>query len=81
MCHLFHIRSEVTFWPRPSRLVMPVIQSFLMLLPSVQVVWRSLTDMFVTPLFHSMGKTLSSIQVQTTENWCRRLSVPMEQEM
>lgn len=47
---------------------MPVLQSFLMLLPSVQVVWRSLTDMFVTPLFQSLGKSLSSIQVKTSDN-------------
>lgn len=39
-----------------------------MLLPSVQIVWRSLIDVFVAPLFHSMGKSLSSIHVKTTEN-------------
>lgn len=51
------------------RVVMPAIQCFLMLLPSLQVVWRSLTDMFITPLFQSMGKTLSFIQVKTSDNW------------
>ncbi|XP_072242530.1 caveolin-2 [Leuresthes tenuis] len=48
--------------------VMPTIQSLMMFLPSLQKVWRSLMDMFVTPLFQSMGKCLSSIQMQTTEN-------------
>ncbi|XP_070827424.1 caveolin-2 [Chaetodon trifascialis] len=60
---VFGVLSCIHIW-----LVMPAIQCFLMLLPSVQVVWRSLTDMFITPLFHSMGKSLSSIQVKTTEN-------------
>ncbi|XP_070763547.1 caveolin-2 [Enoplosus armatus] len=60
---VFGLLSCIHIW-----LVMPVIQSFMMLLPSVQVVWRSLTDMFITPLFHSMGKSLSFIQVKTTEN-------------
>lgn len=60
---LFAVLSCIHIW-----LMMPVLQCFLMLLPSIQVVWRSLTDMFVTPLFHSMGKILSSIQVKTTEN-------------
>ncbi|CAK6954574.1 caveolin-2 [Scomber scombrus] len=60
---VFGVLSCIHIW-----LVMPVIQSLMMLLPSIQVVWRSLTDMFITPLFHSMGKTLSSIHVKTTEN-------------
>ncbi|XP_030588424.1 caveolin-2 [Archocentrus centrarchus] len=60
---VFGVLSCVHIW-----LVMPMIQSFMMLLPSVQVVWRSLTGILVTPLFHSMGKVLSSIQVKTTEN-------------
>ncbi|XP_060932901.1 caveolin-2 [Limanda limanda] len=60
---VFALHSCIHIW-----LVMPVIQSFLMLLPSIQIVWRSLTDMFITPLFNSMGKSLSSIQVQTIEN-------------
>ncbi|XP_028306117.1 caveolin-2 [Gouania willdenowi] len=48
-------------------LVMPFIQSFMMLLPSIKVVWRSLTDMFITPLYYSMGRSLSSVQVKATE--------------
>ncbi|XP_070687468.1 caveolin-2 [Pempheris klunzingeri] len=60
---VFGLLSCIHIW-----LVMPMVQSIMMLLPSVQVVWRSLTDVFVTPLFHSMGKSLSSVQVKTTEN-------------
>uniref|UniRef100_A0A1A7WJT3 Caveolin n=1 Tax=Iconisemion striatum TaxID=60296 RepID=A0A1A7WJT3_9TELE len=60
---VFGVLSCVHIW-----LVMPMIQSCLMLLPSLQIVWRSLTDMFITPLSQSMGKLLSSIQVKMTEN-------------
>ncbi|XP_031592160.1 caveolin-2 [Oreochromis aureus] len=60
---VFGVLSCVHIW-----VVMPMIQSFMMLLPSIQIVWRSLTDILVTPLFHSMGKILSSIQVKATEN-------------
>lgn len=45
---------------------MPLLQSFMMVLPPVQQVWRSLTDLFVTPLFQSVAKILSSIQVKRT---------------
>ncbi|KAK2842708.1 hypothetical protein Q5P01_012908 [Channa striata] len=60
---IFAVLSCIHIW-----LVMPVIQSFMMLLPSFRVVWRSLTDMFISPLFHSMGKSLSSIQVDTVQD-------------
>ncbi|XP_029379102.1 caveolin-2 [Echeneis naucrates] len=60
---IFGVLSCIHIW-----LVMPTIHGCMMLLPSVQVVWRSLTDMFVRPLFLSMGKILSSIQVRTAEN-------------
>ncbi|XP_047453244.1 caveolin-2 [Mugil cephalus] len=60
---VFGVLSCIHIW-----LVMPVIQTYMMLLPSFQVVWRSVMDMFVMPLFHSMGKCLSSIQVQTIED-------------
>ncbi|XP_017292306.1 caveolin-2 [Kryptolebias marmoratus] len=60
---VFGVLSCVHIW-----LVMPTIQSFMMLLPSLQIVWKSLTNTFVKLLFHSMGKFLSSVRVQTTEN-------------
>ncbi|XP_038136402.1 caveolin-2 [Cyprinodon tularosa] len=60
---IFGVLSCVHIW-----LVMPVIQSCMMLLPSAQKIWQSLTDIFVTPLFHSFGKCFSSIQVQILEN-------------
>lgn len=60
---VFGLFSCVHIW-----LVMPLVQSLLMLLPSVKVVWRTLTDMFLTPLFLSLGKTLSFVRVTATEN-------------
>ncbi|XP_077425330.1 caveolin-2 [Vanacampus margaritifer] len=56
---VFAVLSLVHIW-----LVMPSIRSFLVVLPSLQVVWRSLTDTFVTPFFRSLGSSLSSVHVQ-----------------
>ncbi|CAN9499009.1 unnamed protein product [Ophioblennius macclurei] len=60
---LFGVLSCIHIW-----LVMPLIQSFMMLLPSAKAVWRSLTDMFIMPLYYSMGKCLSSVRVETAED-------------
>ncbi|KAF7666930.1 hypothetical protein LDENG_00088320 [Lucifuga dentata] len=60
---IFAVISCVQIW-----LVMPLMQSFMMVLLSLQTVWRSLTDMFVTPFFQSMGKCLSSIHAKITED-------------
>ncbi|XP_030635532.1 caveolin-2 [Chanos chanos] len=60
---VFGILSCIHIW-----VVMPVIQSCMMALPSAQVIWNSLTDMFVSPLFHSAGKCLSSVKVKTVQN-------------
>ncbi|CAL8263709.1 unnamed protein product [Merluccius merluccius] len=57
---VFGVIACVHIW-----VVMPLIQSFLMVLPSGRVVWRSLMDMCVSPLFHSMGKCFSSVHVET----------------
>ncbi|KAG7214432.1 hypothetical protein INR49_006389, partial [Caranx melampygus] len=48
---VFGVLSCIHIW-----LVMPAIQSFMMLLPPIQAVWWSLVDMFVKPLYQSMGK-------------------------
>lgn len=57
----------MTFDLCSCRLVMPVTRSFLMFLPSLRAVWRSVTDTFIAPLFLSMGRSLSSIQVRTAD--------------
>lgn len=51
-----------------SRVLTPVVQSCMMAIPSLQVVWRSLTDTFIAPLYYSAGKSLSSVHVKTTQN-------------
>ncbi|CAB1313472.1 unnamed protein product [Coregonus sp. 'balchen'] len=60
---VFGVLSCIHIW-----VLMPVVRSCLMALPSVQVVWSSLTDIFVTPLFHSMGRCLSSVHVKAMDN-------------
>ncbi|KAM9570690.1 caveolin-2-like [Salvelinus alpinus] len=60
---VFGVFSCVHIW-----VLMPAVRSCLMALPSVQVVWSSLTDMLVTPVFHSMGRCLSSVHVKTTDS-------------
>ncbi|XP_036374159.1 caveolin-2 [Megalops cyprinoides] len=58
---LFAVLSCIHIW-----VVMPAVQSCMMALPSVQTIWRSLTDTFIAPLFLSMGRCLSAISVKTT---------------
>ncbi|XP_072520153.1 caveolin-2 isoform X2 [Salminus brasiliensis] len=60
---VFGLLSCVHIW-----IVMPLVHSCMMALPSIQVVWASLMDMFVGPFFHSIGKSLSSINVKTVQN-------------
>ncbi|RVE71327.1 hypothetical protein OJAV_G00050770 [Oryzias javanicus] len=59
---LFGVLSCVHIW-----LVGPVIRVLLTFLPPAQTVWRKLLDSFVAPLYHSMGKSMSSIQVRSSE--------------
>ncbi|XP_076878111.1 caveolin-2 [Brachyhypopomus gauderio] len=60
---VFGILSCIHIW-----VVMPVVQSFMMVLPSTQVIWASMTDLFVAPFFHSIGRCLSSINIKTAHN-------------
>ncbi|KAJ8381855.1 hypothetical protein SKAU_G00026330 [Synaphobranchus kaupii] len=60
---LFGILSCIHIW-----IVMPVLQSCVMALPSVKIIWRSMVDSFIAPVFHSMGRCLSSISIKTTHN-------------
>ncbi|XP_008309408.1 caveolin-2 [Cynoglossus semilaevis] len=59
---MFATLSCVHIW-----LVNPLIRSFMTLLPSVRVMWRSVTDVFVAPFCHSMGKIWSSVGITNTE--------------
>ncbi|KAM5172739.1 caveolin-2 [Mantella aurantiaca] len=44
--------------------VMPFVRTCLMVLPSVQAIWKGLTDSFIAPLFASMGRCFSSVSVR-----------------
>ncbi|KAK2838360.1 hypothetical protein Q7C36_013174 [Tachysurus vachellii] len=57
---VFAILSCVHIW-----MVMPLVHSCMMMLPSVQVIWSSLMDTFVRPVFRSAGKCLSSVNVKS----------------
>ncbi|XP_006633333.1 caveolin-2 [Lepisosteus oculatus] len=48
--------------------VMPLIRSCIMALPSVQSVWKSLVDIFISPLFRSMRRCLSAVNIQVLQN-------------
>ncbi|KAK6482535.1 caveolin-2-like [Huso huso] len=53
---LFAILSSIHIW-----IVVPCIKSCMMALPSVQAIWRSLVDVFISPLVKSMGRCFSSV--------------------
>ncbi|KAB5571636.1 hypothetical protein PHYPO_G00227340 [Pangasianodon hypophthalmus] len=57
---VFAILSCVHIW-----VVMPLVQSCMMTLPSVQVIWSSLMDTFVRPVLRSAGRCLSSISIKS----------------
>ncbi|XP_053113170.1 caveolin-2 isoform X2 [Hemicordylus capensis] len=56
---LFAVLSCLHIW-----LVVPFIKSCLMILPSVQAVWKTMTDVFIAPVFHSVGKCFAAISIR-----------------
>ncbi|XP_063783306.1 caveolin-2 [Pseudophryne corroboree] len=60
---LFAILSCLHIW-----IVMPFVRTCLMVLPSVQAVWKGITDSLIAPLFASMGRCFSSVSVQVDQN-------------
>ncbi|XP_062856150.1 caveolin-2 [Trichomycterus rosablanca] len=60
---VFAILSCIHIW-----LVMPLVQSFMLVLPSIQVVWSSMVDMFVSPFTQSFSRCLSSINIKRVQN-------------
>ncbi|XP_026568907.1 caveolin-2 [Pseudonaja textilis] len=48
---------------RLPRVVVPFIKSILLILPPMQAVWKSLTDVFIAPVCHSMGRCFSAINI------------------
>ncbi|NWV66069.1 CAV2 protein, partial [Malurus elegans] len=45
-------------------IVVPFVKTCLMVLPSVQTVWKSLTDVFVVPFFHSLGRCFAMVNIR-----------------
>ncbi|XP_077328692.1 caveolin-2 [Lithobates pipiens] len=56
---LFAILSCLHIW-----IVMPFVKTCLMVLPSVQAIWRGVTDSLIAPLFASMGRCFSSVSLR-----------------
>uniref|UniRef100_A0A8D0HN22 Caveolin n=2 Tax=Sphenodon punctatus TaxID=8508 RepID=A0A8D0HN22_SPHPU len=55
---VFAVLSCLHIW-----IVVPFIKSCLMVLPSVQTVWKSLTDVLIAPLFQSIGRCFAVVNV------------------
>ncbi|CAI9595736.1 unnamed protein product [Staurois parvus] len=56
---LFAILSCLHIW-----IVMPFVKTCLMVLPSVQAIWRGVTDSLIAPFFASMGRCFSSVSMR-----------------
>ncbi|XP_068132557.1 caveolin-2 [Hyperolius riggenbachi] len=56
---VFAILSCVHIW-----IVMPFVRTCLMVLPSVQAIWKGITDSLISPLFESMGRCFSTVSVK-----------------
>ncbi|XP_066490445.1 caveolin-2 [Tiliqua scincoides] len=56
---LFAVLSCLHIW-----IVVPFIKSCLMALPSVQAIWKSVTDVLVAPLFRSMGRCFAAVNIR-----------------
>lgn len=59
---LFAILSCLHIW-----IVMPFVRTCLMVLPSVQAIWKGITDSLIAPLYASMGRCFSSIRVRVDQ--------------
>lgn len=62
-CHSFKLSLFLLF----SRIVVPFTKSCLMALPSVQAVWKSVTDVFIAPLYHSIGRCFASVDIRLVQ--------------
>uniref|UniRef100_V9LEK0 Caveolin n=1 Tax=Callorhinchus milii TaxID=7868 RepID=V9LEK0_CALMI len=58
----FAVLSFVHIW-----LCMPMIKTFMMILPSLEIIWRSMMDMFISPLCQSIGRCCSATRFQLTQ--------------
>ncbi|XP_014818830.1 PREDICTED: caveolin-2 [Calidris pugnax] len=56
---VFAVLSCLHIW-----IVLPFVKTCLMVLPSVQTVWKSLTDVFIEPFFHSLGRCFAMVNIR-----------------
>lgn len=47
---------------------MPFVKTCLMVLPSVQTIWKSVTDVVIAPLCTSVGRSFSSVSLQLSHD-------------
>lgn len=55
------------------RVVVPFVKTCLMVLPSVQTVWKSLTDVFVVPFFQSLGRCFAMVNIRLDQEWASEM--------
>nr|A1X148.1 RecName: Full=Caveolin-2 [Echinops telfairi]ABL76164.1 caveolin 2 [Echinops telfairi] len=60
---LFAILSCLHIW-----IIMPFVKTCLMVLPSVQTIWKSVTDVVIAPLCTSVGRSFSSVSLQLSQD-------------
>ncbi|XP_059536089.1 caveolin-2-like [Myotis daubentonii] len=60
---LFATLSCLHIW-----IIMPFVKTCLMVQPSVQTIWKSMTDVVIAPLCVSAGRLLSSVSVQLSRD-------------
>ncbi|XP_032160234.1 caveolin-2 isoform X1 [Mustela erminea] len=60
---LFAILSCLHIW-----IIMPFVKTCLMVLPSVQTIWKTITDVVIAPLCTSVGRSFSSISLQLSHD-------------
>ncbi|XP_008579279.1 PREDICTED: caveolin-2, partial [Galeopterus variegatus] len=60
---LFATLSCLHIW-----ILMPFVKTCLMVLPSVQTIWKSVTDVVIAPLCTSVGRTFSSVSLQLSHD-------------
>uniref|UniRef100_A0A8I4A152 Caveolin n=1 Tax=Callithrix jacchus TaxID=9483 RepID=A0A8I4A152_CALJA len=51
-----------------SRIIMPFVKTCLMVLPSMQTIWKSVTDAIIAPLCTSIGRSFSSVSLQLSQD-------------
>ncbi|XP_067420067.1 caveolin-2 [Emydura macquarii macquarii] len=56
---VFAVLSCLHIW-----IVMPFVKTCLMVLPSVQTIWKSVTDVLIAPVFQSLGRCFTTVNIR-----------------